>query len=97
MTLTMSPSLTRFMGPRVTSPVTVYGIRSDIRSCLLRLSLMRFGILHDFVDLRHGGAGHRSQPMTVPSLYVDGEWLYAPSRQEVEQALIRHDLIQSFG
>jgi mycoredoxin len=81
---------------QISVPVAIYGNSWCGMTQMVRRGLDRAGVDYQYVDLdlhpdvdrklrRLGGPGLRT-----PVVYVDGEWLTAPSLREVQSALMRH-------
>jgi mycoredoxin len=79
-----------------TVPVAIYGNRWCGITQLTRRALDRAGIGYDYVDLdEYPSVDARLQALTggrlrTPVVYIDGEWLMAPSLREVQSVLARH-------
>jgi len=79
-----------------TVPVAIYGNRWCGITQLTRRALDRAGVDYDYVDLDdHPSVQARLQSLTrgllrTPVVYIDGDWLMAPSLREVQAVLARH-------
>lgn len=84
--------------PTVTAPVTVYATWWNMGALRIRRALHRTGTAHHFVDIDlHPDAKTRLQgvmpgELELPIVYVDGDWLKAPSLDELTSSLQKHGL-----
>ncbi len=82
--------------PRVTVPVAIYGTRWCGLTQAIRRGLARAGIAYEYVDLDlHPDAERKLQLLAggrlrTPVVYVDGDWLMAPTFAEVRRMLAMH-------
>lgn len=82
-----------------TVPVTIYDDHWRTTTQRIRHVLDRAGVLYQYVDLQmHPDAEHELRivagaDVRMPVVYVDGEWLMAPTPSQVEDALERHGVI----
>lgn len=103
MTMTMPMRTSIFPGAATarrrsvaTVPVAIYGNRWCGMSQRIRRALDRAGIAYQYVDLDlHPDAERKLRMVAGPALntpvvYVDGDWLMAPTMRELEDALERH-------
>lgn len=103
MTMTMPMQTSIFPGaaaPRrgraATVPIAIYGNRWCGISQRIRRALDRAGIPYQYVDLDlHPDAERKLRMVAGPALntpvvYVDGDWLMAPTLRQLEDTLRRH-------
>ncbi len=92
----LSPTRTRARATRTTVPVAIYGNSWCGITQLIRRGLDRAGIDYRYVDLDlYPDAERKLRALArgrlhTPVVYVDGEWMMAPSLREVQYALARH-------
>ncbi len=82
--------------PAVQVPVAIYGNRWCGITQMIRRGLDRAGVDYQYVDLDLHPEVDRKLRMLArgalrtPVVYIDGEWLMAPSLAEVRYVLARH-------
>ena len=87
--------------PVVTVPVVVYGPWWNVTGHRIRCALDRAGIAHRCVDVEADADAKRTLQSIVPDtlefpiVYIEGEWLIAPTLETVHASLRRHGLIPS--
>jgi len=83
-------------GSAATVPIAIYGNRWCGISQRIRRALDRAGIAYQYVDLDlHPDAERKLRmaagpALNTPVVYVDGDWLMAPTLRELEETLRRH-------
>ena len=88
------PALVR--RPAVTVPVTVYGSWWNVSGHRISRALGRAGIAHHYVDVETNPDARCmlqsivSNALEFPVVYIDGEWLMAPTLETVQASLHRH-------
>lgn len=104
MTTVTMPMRTRMLPPtarvrrgsRAVVPVTIYGNRWCGVSQRIRRALDRAGIAYQYVDLDlHPDVERRLRMIAGPAfdtpvVYVDGDWLMAPTLRELDYVLESH-------
>lgn len=84
--------------PTVTVPVTVYATWGNVTGLRIRWTLQRIGVAHHFVDIElHPDAKALLRravrdEFELPVVYVDGDWLMAPTIDELNSSLQSHGL-----
>lgn len=81
---------------RSTVPIAIYGNRWCGMSQRIRRALDRAGIGYQYVDLDlHPDAERKlrmvaGSALITPVVYVDGDWLMAPTMRQLEDVMERH-------
>lgn len=77
-------------------PVTVYATWGNLSAHRICHALRRAGVGHRFVDIRAKADPHAAEcralreQIRLPVVCIDGDWLVAPTRNELDRVLSRH-------
>ncbi len=84
--------------PTATTPVTIYATLWNMRGLRASRALQKISVAHYFVDIDlHPDAKTlvrrvMGDKFDLPVVYVDGDWLMAPSLGELTTSLCKHGL-----